>query len=182
MGEMGREFAGGHAEYALLPNELLIPVSTSLPWDVFAALPETYLIAYGSLAGMGVEGTGRTLSIRTGTSSVGMATLFLAKALGLETIATTRNSDKAASPRTAAATHVVIDGGDIAAEVRKIRPEGPDYVLDLLGAPTMAGSLQLAARGGTVCMTGVLSGVSDGAGVPAGDHDPVRHQADRVPQ
>src|SRR5262247_1759504 len=35
MGEMGRAFDGGYAEYALLPNALLMPVTTTLPWDVF---------------------------------------------------------------------------------------------------------------------------------------------------
>ena len=30
MVEMGREFDGGYAEYALLPNSLLMPVTTSL--------------------------------------------------------------------------------------------------------------------------------------------------------
>ena len=48
MGEMGREFDGGYAEYALLPNPLLMPVTTTLPWDVLAALPETYLTAQGA--------------------------------------------------------------------------------------------------------------------------------------
>ncbi|MDT7561762.1 MAG: hypothetical protein QOG76_386, partial [Pseudonocardiales bacterium] len=72
MGEMGREFDGGYAEYALLPNSLLMPVTTTLPWDVLAALPETYLTAQGSLDALGVlpRGQGRLL-IRGGTSSVG---------------------------------------------------------------------------------------------------------------
>ena len=37
-------------------------------------------------------------------------------------------------------------------------PEGPDYVLDLVGASTAANSLSLVRRGGTVCMAGSLSG------------------------
>ena len=53
MGEMGREFDGGYAEYALLPNSLLMPVTTTLPWDVLAALPESYLTAQGSLDALG---------------------------------------------------------------------------------------------------------------------------------
>jgi NADPH:quinone reductase-like Zn-dependent oxidoreductase len=48
MGEMGREFDGGYAEYALLPNALLMPVTTTLPWEVLAALPDTYLTAQGA--------------------------------------------------------------------------------------------------------------------------------------
>lgn len=159
MGEMGREFDGGYAEWALLPDELLIPVETSLAWEVFAALPETYLTAYGSLQALGVEGTGRSLLIRGGTSSVGMAMLSLAKDHGLETLATTRNPDKVAALRKAGATHVVLDNGELAEQVREIVPAGPDYVLDLVGAPTTVDSLRLARRGGTVCVSGILSGV-----------------------
>src|SRR6185369_16720885 len=68
MGEMGREFDGGYAEYALLPNPLLMPVATILPWYELAALPETYLTAQGALDALGV-GPGDRLLIRGGTSS-----------------------------------------------------------------------------------------------------------------
>jgi NADPH:quinone reductase-like Zn-dependent oxidoreductase len=37
-------------------------------------------------------------------------------------------------------------------------PQGPDYILDLVGTSTAADSLRLVRRGGTVCMTGTLSG------------------------
>src|SRR5215469_4544454 len=84
MGEMGREFDGGYAEYALLPNPLLMPVTTTLRWDVLAALPETYLTAQGSLDVLGIaaDSQGRLL-IRGGTSSVGMAALSLASSYGV---------------------------------------------------------------------------------------------------
>ena len=39
-----------------------------------------------------------------------------------------------------------------------IWPEGPDYVLDLVGASTAVDSLHLVRRGGTVCVSGSLSG------------------------
>jgi NADPH:quinone reductase-like Zn-dependent oxidoreductase len=162
MGEMGREFDGGYAEYALLPDELLIPVTTSLDWEVFGALPETYLTAYGSMAALGAgAGTGGTLLVRGATSSVGMAALSLAADYGLETIATTRNPAKAELLAARGAGHVIVDdgAGAVAEQVRRIRPGGPEYVLDLIGAPTTVESLRLAARGGTVCVTGMLSGV-----------------------
>ena len=98
MGEMGRDFDGGYAEYALLPNSLLIPLTTTLPWDVLAALPETYLTAQGALDALGVLGTGPgsqgRLLIRGGTSSVGMAATSIAAGYGLETAATTRRPDR----------------------------------------------------------------------------------------
>nr|WP_279581743.1 alcohol dehydrogenase catalytic domain-containing protein [Fodinicola feengrottensis] len=70
MGEMGREFDGGYAEYALLPDSLLMPVRTDLDWETFAALPETYLTTQGSLDVLGIAAGGRLL-VRGGTSSVG---------------------------------------------------------------------------------------------------------------
>ena len=160
MGEMGREFDGGYAEYALLPNALLIPVTTSLPWDVLAALPETYLTAQGSLAALGIVpgGQGRLL-IRGGSSSVGMAAASIASGCGVETAATTRRQDRVGALTAAGADHALVDdGGSLAASVRSIWPEGPDYVLDLVGASTAVDSLRLVRRGGTVCVAGSLSG------------------------
>ena len=49
MGEMGRAFDGGYAEYALLPNDQIYPVDTDLPWEILAAVPETYYTAFGSM-------------------------------------------------------------------------------------------------------------------------------------
>ena len=160
MGEMGREFDGGYAEYALLPNSLLMPVTTSLPWDVLAALPETFLTAQGALGALGVgpDSQGRLL-IRGGTSSVGMAAASIASGYGVETAATTRREDKIDALTAAGVDHVLVDdGSSLAAGVQAVWPEGPDYVLDLVGSSTAADSLRLVRRGGTVCMAGTLSG------------------------
>jgi NADPH:quinone reductase-like Zn-dependent oxidoreductase len=160
MGEMGREFDGGYAEYALLPNALLMPVTTTLPWDVLAALPETYLTAQGSLDALGIlpGGQGRLL-IRGGTSSVGMAAASIASGYGLKTAATTRRQGKIATLTAAGVDHVLIDAGEsLTDSVRSVWPEGPDYVLDLVGARTAADSLHLVRRGGAVCVAGSLSG------------------------
>ncbi|MFE7747099.1 zinc-binding dehydrogenase [Nocardia sp. NPDC057455] len=162
MGEMGREFDGGYAEYALLPNALLMPVTTTLPWEVLAALPETYLTAQGSLDALGVvPGVRAKLLIRGGTSSVGMAAASIASGHGIETAATTRRPEKIDALAATGVDHALLDdGGTLAASVHAVWPEGPDYVLDLVGASTAAGSLHLVRRGGTVCVTGSLSGWS----------------------
>src|SRR3954464_7241857 len=103
MGEMGRAFDGGYAEYALLPNPLLMPVTTTLPWDVLAALPETYLTAHGALDALGAT-QGRLL-IRGGTSSVGMAAAAIASSHGVEVCATTRRPDRIAVLNAAGVDH-----------------------------------------------------------------------------
>jgi NADPH:quinone reductase-like Zn-dependent oxidoreductase len=160
MGEMGREFDGGYAQYALLPNALLMPVTTTLPWEVLAALPETYLTAQGSLDALGVmPGDRGRLLIRGGTSSVGLAAASIASGYGVATAATTRRPGKAAALTAAGVGHALVDdGGPLAASVHAFWPQGPDYILDLIGTSTAADSLRLVRRGGTVCMTGTLSG------------------------
>jgi len=162
MGEMGRAFDGGYAEYALLPNTLLMPVTTTLPWQLLAALPETYLTAWGALGALGVgPGARGRLLIRGGTSSVGMAAASIASGYGLETSATTRRPDRTAALAAAGVDYPLVDDGSpLSAGVRAIWPESPDYVLDLVGASTAADSLQLVRRGGTVCVAGSLSGWS----------------------
>jgi NADPH:quinone reductase-like Zn-dependent oxidoreductase len=160
MGEMGRDFDGGYAQYALLPNALLIPVTTTLPWDVLAALPETYLTARGSLDALGVgPGAPGRLLIRGGTSSVGMAAASIASGYGFETAATTRRPDRTGALTAAGVDYALVDDGDsLAASVHALWPEGPDYVLDLVGASTAVDSLHLVRRGGMVCVAGSLSG------------------------
>jgi NADPH:quinone reductase-like Zn-dependent oxidoreductase len=153
MGEMGRAFDGGYAEYALLPNELLMPITTTLPWDVLAALPETFLTAQGALDALGAK-EGRLL-IRGGTSSVGLAAAIIAAGLGLETAATTRRFDKIDALKAAGVDHPLVDGP---LDVTAIWPDGADFVLDLVGAATALDSLRLVRRGGTVCVSGSLSG------------------------
>ncbi|GAB0102284.1 zinc-binding dehydrogenase [Nocardia sp. JMUB6875] len=159
MGDMGREFDGGYAEFALLPNALLMPLETNLPWEVLAALPESYLTAQGALDALGIRpGDRARLLIRGGTSSVGMAALSIATGYGLAIAATTRSRDKAAALTVAGVDHVVIDDGAVSTRVREFWPDGPDYILDLVGTATAADSLRLVRRGGTVCMSGSLSG------------------------
>lgn len=158
MGELGRAFDGGYAEYALVPDELLMPVRTTLAWEVLAALPETYLTAQGALDALG---GGERLLIRGGTSSVGMAAASIAAAYGAEVAATTRRPERAEALRAAGVAHVLADdGGPLADRLREVWPDGPDHVLDLVGARTVADSLRLVRRGGTVCVAGSLSGWS----------------------
>ncbi|GIF62167.1 NADPH:quinone reductase [Asanoa ishikariensis] len=154
MGDMGRAFDGGYAEYALLPNTLLMPVATTLPWEVLAALPETYLTAQGALDALGIR-PGERLLIRGGTSSVGMAAASIAHGCGVEVAATTRRPEKAGALAKVGVDHVLVDDGGAP---RTPWPEGPDHVLDLIGTSTVLDSLRLVRRGGTVCVAGSLSG------------------------
>ena len=159
MGEMGRAYDGGYADYTLVPRERVLPIRTALPWDVLAALPETYLTAWGSLVEALEVVAGQTLLIRGGTSSVGMAAALLAKGMGLRVIATTRDPAKAAALRENGADDVVVDTGHIVDEVGRRIADGVDALLELVGPVTLRDSLRAVRPRGIVCHTGLLGNV-----------------------
>ncbi len=158
MGGMGRAFDGSYAEYTLVPGGIVFPVQTTLDWATLGALPELLQTTHGSLTtGLEIAGA-RTLLIRGGTSSIGLAALALTRTMGLEVSATTRNPASIPLLEERGATRVFIDTGTLAPQVRAAYPEGVDRVLELIGATTLLDSLRATRRGGVVCMTGILGG------------------------
>ncbi len=156
MGGMGRAFDGGYAEYTLVPAAQVQKVETGLDWATLGALPEMVQTAYGSLHTSLRLQAGQTLMIRGGTTSVGLTAAILAKKLGATVIATTRKPEREAMLKANGADHVVIDDGQIEGTVRGRFPDGVDRVLELVGTTTLLDSLMATARGGAVCMTGMV--------------------------
>ncbi|ACU61892.1 zinc-binding alcohol dehydrogenase family protein [Chitinophaga pinensis] len=157
MGGMGRVFDGGYAEYAVLPQELLYAFESYLGWDMLGAVPEMLQTVYGSLHLALKMAKGESLLVRGGTSSIGMLAIQLAKKQGLTVTATTRKEEKRAALLKNGADNVLIDDGHLAVHSKQVQAGGFDKVLELVGTTTLKDSLQCAAPGGIVCMTGILS-------------------------
>ncbi|WP_232323756.1 alcohol dehydrogenase catalytic domain-containing protein [Catenuloplanes japonicus] len=157
MGGMGRAFDGGYAEYTVVPRAQVIPFRSALPWDVLGAVPETLQTAHGALTvGLDLR-PGQTLLIRGGTSALGYATAALAGDLGATVLATTRRRDRLDDLAAHGVTHPLLDDRDVAAQVRRIVPDGVDAALELVGTPTLPDTLAATRVHGTVCMAGMLS-------------------------
>lgn len=153
MGGMGRSFDGSYAEYALLPVKNVFTVTGSLDWTELAAIPETFFTAWGSLFTSLRLTPDDSLLIRGGTSTVGLAALQLAKAIGATVISTTRSSARTDLLRSLGADRVILESETFPSDCR------PTKILELIGPATIRQSLRLVAPGGTVCQTGLLGGV-----------------------
>ncbi|NLS14709.1 zinc-binding dehydrogenase [Vibrio sp. SM6] len=157
MGEMGRKHDGGYAEKALLPRSHVYPISTNLPWEILAALPESYLTAWGVLHETIDISHGQKVLIRGGSSSVGLAAINIAKDHGLHVLATTRSESKSAKLKQAGADEIILDQGNISDIVKSKTGSGVDGVVELVGLPaTITDSLQCCRDKGVVGMVGFL--------------------------
>ena len=154
MGEMGRAFDGSYAQYALLPNDQIYPVETDLPWEILAAIPETYYTAYGSFKNLRID-EGDRVMVRGGTSGVGIAFLRLVKS-GFP------DMHVAGSSRSAQKTEMLLDAGydEVILESNgKMETDKRfDKVLELIGPATLKDTFAHMNEGGIVCSTGQLGG------------------------
>jgi NADPH2:quinone reductase len=157
MGDMGRTYDGGYAEYTVVPRAQVIPFNSDLPWSVLGAVPETLQTAYGSLTvGLGVS-SGQTVLIRGGTSSTGLAAAAMARGMGATVLSTTRSSARLSSLADVGVEYPLVDDGFVAAKVRALYPSGVDAAIELVGTPTLPDTLASVRVLGTVCFTGMLS-------------------------
>lgn len=158
MGGMGRQFDGSYAEFTSVPHECVFELKSDLPWATLAALPEMLQTTHGSLhIGLEIE-RAKSILIRGGTSSIGMAALSLAKHAGLSVGMTTRSANKIEVLKAAGADEVWVDEDNLHSRILRERGVPYDRVLELIGASTLLDSLRCVGRGGIVCMTGILGG------------------------
>ncbi len=155
MGEMGRAFDGGYAEYALLPNRQIYPVETDLPLETLAAFPETYYTAYGSMLNLKITESDSVL-VRGATSGVGIAFMKLVKAKypNIRVTGTTRNAGKAQRLLDEGFDEVVLDKNNVLNTDKKY-----DRVLDLIGPAALKDTFSRMHEGSVVCCTGLLGGI-----------------------
>ena len=178
MGEMGRAFDGGYAEYTLLPNEQICPVETDLDWKTLAALPETYYTAYGSLLNLRIgesKADGKTGSRADSKADGKIDSRADSRAGGkIDSEADSKTTDSKA-PR------ILVRGatsGVGVAFLRLLKGRWPagfdevildvdgvlqtkqqfDRVLELIGPATLRDTFSHVAEGGIVCSTGQLGG------------------------
>lgn len=157
MGEMGRQYDGSYAEFAVLPRTIIYSIESDLPWEILGAIPEMFQTVYGSLfTALSIQ-KGETILLRGGTSSIGLLAGQIANAAGLKVVSTTRNAQKKNFLLENGAADVLIDNGNLYDQIQSDYTSGFDKVLELVGTVTLRDSLKCTKLGGIVCMTGMLS-------------------------
>ena len=156
MGEMGRAFDGSYAEYTLLPNGQVYPITTTLSWAELAAVPETYYTAFGSMQNLQLKPTD-TILVRAAASGVGIAFLRLVKAQypTLRVVGSIRgnNTEKAAVLLGLGYDAIIADNDNVLAT-----NECFGKILELVGPASIKDSFAHIKEYGIICATGLLGG------------------------
>lgn len=159
---MGLVGGGGYAEYVAVHEDAVVPVPVGLSSAEAGAVPEVFMTAFDAVhLQMGLV-AGETLLVHAVGSGVGTAALQLARAEGAIVFGTSRSPDKLRR-----AEELGLDAGIPGGEapwpvevLTRTRGRGVDVILDLVGAPYVAGNLSVLAERARWVVVGVTGGAA----------------------
>jgi NADPH:quinone reductase len=150
---------GVYGEQAIVPAAAAAKIPASLPWEQAAAIWMQYLTAYGALIDIARLAQGDAVIITAASSSVGLAAIQIANAVGAISIAVTRKRAKREPLLGHGAKHVIVfEEQDLAAEVKRITGgQGARVVFDPIAGEGVETLAQAAAQGGIIILYGELA-------------------------
>jgi len=147
---MGIVASGGQAEYAVVNEQILMPVPEPLQWISAGGVPEVFTTAHDAIFTQAGLRSGERLLVHGAAGGVGCAAVQLGHAAGAEVTATVRNPDHRAAVAEFGATVIAPEG---------FAAHGPfDVILELVGAPNMPENLDALATGGRIVVIGIGAG------------------------
>jgi tumor protein p53-inducible protein 3 len=150
---------GGYAEYALIHEDLAMPVPENLSWVEAAAIPEVFLTAFQALEWLGRLRRGEWVLIHAGASGVGTAAIQLAREMDARVAATASATKHDTCLRLGAETAIDYQQQDFAREVQQLtQGRGVDLIVDFVAAPYFQRNLEALAMDGRLVMLALMGG------------------------
>ena len=141
---------GAQAELALVHERAAMPVPEELDWTAAGGVPEAFTTAHDALFTQADLTVGERVLVHGAAGGVGMAAVQLATMAGARVTATVRNPH---------CREQIAALGVNAIEPEGFEEHGPfDVVLELVGAPNMAGNLKALAERGRISVIGIGAG------------------------
>ena len=141
---------GGQAELATLHERAAMPVPDGLGWPEAGGFAEVFTTAHDALFSQAGLGPGERLLVHGGAGGVGTAAIQLGRAAGARVTATVRAEELRDEVEALGATAIGPEG---------FAEHGPfDVILELVGAPNLAGNIEALATGGRIVVIGVGAG------------------------
>ena len=155
--KMGRYWSYG--EVARVPEHAVAFYPERLSATEAAAIWMPYITTYGALVEYGTVQAGEHIVITAASSSVGVAAIQMAKALGAHAIAVTSSPAKREFIAAQAPAHIIVSSTeDVAARILALTDnKGADMIFDPVSGPPVAELCRAAAYQGRVFVYGRLN-------------------------
>lgn len=151
---------GAFAEYAVVPQDRVIPMPDGMPFDVAGSFLMTYGTCHHALADRAQLRAGETVLVLGAAGGIGLAAIEIAKALGARVIAAASSSDKLRSCVERGADEVIdYESEDLRARIKEMtRGHGVDVVCDPVGGRFSEPALRSMAWRGRFLVIGFTAG------------------------
>lgn len=152
--------AGGYADYAVLPEPLVLPLPDTVSWTQAGGLAEVYSTAFDNMVTRGGLRAGETVLIHGIASGVGTAAKLLAVRMGARVFGTASTQAKrdAAEDLGASATIDYTDEDFVERVADLTDGHGVDVIVDVVGGPYLQRNLDCLALEGRLVVVSVIGG------------------------
>ena len=141
---------GGQAELAVVHERLAMPVPEGMGWDKAGGLAEVFFTAHDAIVTQAGLRSGERLLVHGGAGGVGTAAIQIGRALGARVTATVRREELRPDVERLGATAIDPEG---------FEDTGPyDVILELVGAPNLAGNVKALETLGRIIIIGIGAG------------------------
>ncbi len=140
---------GGYAEYAVVDGRHALPVPDGVSLDMAAALPETYFTVWTNVFDRARLQKGEKFLVHGGTSGIGVAAIYLAKAFGAEVYCTVGSEEKKVFCEDLGATAINYKARDFETAFRDAGVQ-MDVILDMVGGDYVQKNINIAATEGRI--------------------------------
>jgi NADPH:quinone reductase-like Zn-dependent oxidoreductase len=150
---------GVYGDTAIVPASAVAHYPDNLSPIEGTSIWMQYLTAYGGLITIGNLSKDTVLLVTAASSSVGIATIQMAKMLGAVVIAVTRGAEKRDCLLSAGADHVIATNEEdlVASVMKHTLDRGFDLAFDPIGGPMLSMLGKAASTGATIIEYGALA-------------------------
>lgn len=148
---------GGYAEYAVIHEDMAMPVPSNLSLIEATAIPEVFLTAFQALRWLARMQASEKVLIHAGGSGVGTAAIQLAREMGAADISITASAAKHALCRELG-TSLTIDYREQDFEEIIRERGGVDVIIDFIAAPYFQKNINCLQKDGRLVLLALLGG------------------------
>jgi putative PIG3 family NAD(P)H quinone oxidoreductase len=150
---------GGYAQYAVIHQEMALPLPAGKSFEFGAAIPEAFLTAFQALLWNGRLRDGESALVHAGGSGVGTALIQIGRELGAK-IFTTSSAAKCGLCRELGALRAIDYRAEDFVQVlsEETGGKGADIIIDFVGAPYFAKNIAAAAVDGRIVQLATMGG------------------------